>query len=300
MMTMRSLRSSIALAALAVTAGLAAGCGTSGPPGAARSPGTPASAPASPSARATATAPAAPATTPASRPATAHPGTAHRGTAGRLNGVTVGQHATFDRITFQFSGGIPSYRVGYVTGVVSDPKGTPLPLPGQAFLRVVFHPASGYRSYTGPAVLTPMFPALLQVRNAGDFEGYLSFGAGASQRASVHTFALTHPFRVVVDIGHTALQPFPGIWDITSWPQFWQMQAAWLEGHQPWLADPPSVVQAWAAGNMTKPVVRQTGRDTFTVTEPGTGKQATVSGTRPVTVGAQLWVITKITYGSGT
>jgi hypothetical protein len=179
--------------------------------------------------------------------------------------------------------------------VRSDARGGLVALPGRAFLRIVFHPASGYRSYPGPGSITPMFPALLQVRAAGDFEGYLSFGAGLSQRARFKVVTLTRPYRVVIDLAHGSLPPFPGIWDITTWPRFWALQAAFNEGHQPWLASPLTVVQSWAAGHMTSPTVRQTGPDTFTVTEPGTGKQVMISGTRPVTVGtAQLWVISKI------
>jgi hypothetical protein len=294
---MRSLRR---LATLVVTAGLAVGCGTSGPPRAARSPSAPAtkSAASSPPTRATAP----PTPVPASPAAPSWPATERSapGHAAHLTAISVGQHATFDRVVFRFTGGIPGHRVKYVDGVVSDPKGTPVPLPGQAFLHIVLHPASGYLSYAGPAVVSPMFPALLQARAAGDFEGYLSFGAGISQRAGFHIFTLTRPYRVVIDIAHAGLPPFPGIWDITSWPQFWQMQAAFIEGHQPWLGSPRMVVQAWAAGHMTRPVIRPTGPNAFTVTEPGTGKKASVSGTRPVSVGAaQLWVITKISYAAG-
>jgi len=288
---MRSLRG---LAVLAVAAGLAAGCGSTGPPGASSTPSHPARPEATaPSGQATAPAPSAPATPAAAWPATTR--TAAPSRAGHLTAVSVGRHASYDRVVFTFSGGIPGYTVGYVNEVRSDPKGDLAALPGQAFLRIVFHPASGYQSYAGPGSITPIFPALLQVRAAGDFEGYLSFGAGLSQRAGFRVVTLTQPDRVVIDVGHRSLPPFPGIWDITTWPQFWAAQAAFNEGHQPWLASPLMVVQSWAAGNMTSPTVSQTGPDTFKVTEPGTGKQAVVTGTRPVTAGpAQLWVINKI------
>lgn len=48
----------------------------------------------------------------------------------------------------------------------------------------------------------------------------------------------------------------------------------------------------------SQPEIRQTGADTFQVTDPtdyGWAKRAIVSGTRPVTRGhARLWVITSI------
>ena len=289
---MRSLRG---LAVLAVAAGLAAGCGSTAPPGASATPGSHPVGPGAtaPSGQATAPAPSAPAGPGATRPATT--GRAAPSRAGNLTAVSVGRHASYDRVVFTFSGGTPGYTVRYVNEVRSDAKGDLVALPGQAFLRIVFHPASGYRSYSGPSSISPIFPALLQVRAAGDFEGYLSFGAGLSQRAGFRVFTLTQPYRVVIDVAHKSLPPFPGIWNITTWPQFWELQAAFNEGHQPWLGSPLLVVQSWAAGNMTSPTVRQTGPDTFTVTEPGTGKQVVINGTRPVTVGtAQLWVISKI------
>jgi len=283
------------LAVLAAAAALAAGCGSTRPSGASATPSSHPATPAAtaPSGQASAPAPSAPATSAAAWPTRTR--TAAPSRAGNLTAVSVGRHASYDRVVFTFSGGIPGYTVGYVGEVRSDAKGDLVALPGRAFLHIVFHPASGYRSYTGPGSITPIFPAVLQVRAAGDFEGYLSFGAGLSQRAGFHAFTLTQPPRVVIDVAHPGLPPFPGIWDITTWPQFWAMQAAFNEGHQPWRGSPLMVVQSWAAGNMTSPTVRQTSPDTFKVTEPGTGKQVVITATRPVTVGtAQLWVISKI------
>ena len=285
------MRSLTGLALLAIAVGLTAGCGSAAPPGASSSPSVqvPKSAPASPSA---------PASAPPSSPVPAWPTTTRTAApshAGYLTAVSVGQHAAYDRVVFTFRAGIPGYTAGYVTNVLSDPKGDVVALPGQAFLRIVFHPSSGYQSYPGPSTITPVFPTLLQVRAAGDFESYLSFGIGLSQRAGFRVFTLTQPDRVVIDVAHASLPPFPGVWDITTWPQFWQTQVAFNEGHQPWRASPLMVVQAWADGHMTNATVSQIGPDTFKVTEPSTGKTAMITGTRPVTVGtAQLWVITKI------
>jgi hypothetical protein len=291
-MVVRSLRG---LAVLAVTAGLIAGCGSAPPPKSSSAPSPQAPKP-------TATAPSTPATTPSTPvpvvpPAPAWPTTTRTAAAqhpGYLTAISVGQQAGYDRVVFTFSQGIPGYTAGYVTSVLTDAKGDVLPLPGRAFLRVVFHPSSGVQTYSGPGSITPLYPTLLQVRAAGDFEGYLSFGIGLSQRAGFRVFTLTRPYRVVVDVAHGSLPPFPGIWDITSWPQFWNAQSAFNEGHQPWLGNPLMVVQAWAA-NRPDATVSQTGPDTFKVSEPGTGKQTLITGTRPVPYGmAQLWVITKI------
>ena len=220
-----------------------------------------------------------------------------------LTAIRVGQGGGSDRVVFQFSGRLPVYQAGYVTTVVQDPKGTPVPLAGQVFLRVVFRGASSwctqplYRTYSGPAAVTPFYPALLVISSAGDFEGYLSFGVGLSGKASYHAYTLTNPARVVIDFSHARLGRFPGIWDITSWPQYWAAQYAWNNGHQPWLSNPAMVVGAWARSRWnTTPAIQQVGPDTYKVTEPATGKTDTVTGTRPADVPGP-WVITAIIPG---
>ncbi len=142
-------------------------------------------------------------------------------------------------------------------------------------------------------MLTPSHPELLTVAAAGDFEGVLSFGIGLAGQGGYHVFTLTNPSRVVIDVNHVALGTFPGIWNITSWPKYWAAQYAWLNGHQPWLSNPPVVVQVWARGRYdTAAVIHQVNPDTFNVTVPG-GKAVMVTGTRPVRVPGP-WVITKI------
>ena len=285
-------------AGLVITAGLIGltGCGTTqaGSPGAAKSPAPAASTPGPQTT--------APSPSPSGK-STVTPSTPGCSLAGSyLTAVTVGEHAGYDRVVFQFSGGLPGVTVSRVAAVSTDPKGTPVALPGQSYLHVVFRGASGtcpqplHPTYTGPSVLAPYYPQLLMVSAAGDFEGYLSFGIGLAAQGSYHVFTLTGPDRVAIDVSHVALGTFPGIWDITSWPQYWAVQYSWLNGHQPWLASPLMVVQAWASGRWpTTPVIRQVNASTFTVTEPG-GKTDTVTGTRPVSVPGP-WVITKITYG---
>lgn len=217
-----------------------------------------------------------------------------------LTAIRVAEYGAYDQAVFQFANGIPRYTVSHVSVVTQDAKGTPMPLPGRSFLRVVFGPASeASKRPTGPlGTISPYFPTLLQVSATGNFEGYVSFGLGLSGRTGYRVYTLTNPGRVVIDLPHVTLPKFPGIWDITSWRQFWQFQTAFENGHQPWLGSPPMVVRAWASSFSSKPAIRQTGPDTFQVTDPTDSvgrKMAIVSGTRPVTTGqAQLWVITSI------
>jgi hypothetical protein len=291
-------------AGLLIIAGLTglAGCGTTqaGSPGAAKSPAPASSTPAP---RTTAPSPSAtdkPAVTPGGTPgACSQPGS-------YLTSVRVGEHDGYDRVVFQFSGGLPAITAGRVPAVYADPRGTPVPLAGQSYLHVVFRGASAVcpqrqqPTWTGPSVLTPYYPQLLMVSAAGDFEGYLSFGIGLATRGNYHASTLTGPDRVVIDFSHVAFGTFPGIWDITSWPQYWAVQYSWLNGHQSWRANPLMVVLTWASSHWptttTTPVIRQVNTSTFKVTEPS-GKVDTVTGVWPVSVPGP-WVITKITYGS--
>jgi hypothetical protein len=146
-------------------------------------------------------------------------------------------------------------------------------------------------------VLASFQPQVLVVSAAGDFERVLSFGIGLSATGSWHASKLTGPDRVVLDVSHVALGTFPGVWDITSWPQYWAAQYAWSTGHQSWRGTPSMVVAAWSRAHWNvAPVVHQVNANTFQVTEPS-GRTDTITGTRPVTVPGP-WVITKVTYGA--
>jgi hypothetical protein len=127
-----------------------------------------------------------------------------------LTAVKTGKHAGYDRVVFQFSGGLPAVTAERVQAVYADPKGTKISLPGRSYLRVVFRGASGtcpqpvHRTWTGPSAFTPHYPQLLAVKAAGDFEGYLSFGLGLAVRGPYHVVTLTGPDRVVIDVSHVA------------------------------------------------------------------------------------------------
>lgn len=114
--------------------------------------------------------------------------------------------ASYDRLVLRARDGVPGYQVRYVSQIVSDPSGLPLPLLGRAKLLVILrsaqaHTADGLTAYL-PAVVTPRCPSLRQVKKAGDFEAVLSFGLGIDHKAGFRVFRLTSPTRVVIDIAH--------------------------------------------------------------------------------------------------
>lgn len=204
-----------------------------------------------------------------------------------LTAVRTGQHASYDRVVFQFAGAVPRHSVTRVSAVYFDPKGTKVPLAGQRYLHVVFTGVTGVPAKL--AATEPGYPQLLTVAPAGYFEGVASFGLGlASKSGAVHVFTLKAPPRLVIDVSHVRLPKFPGIWDARTWAQYWNLQYAWLNGHQPWLASPASVVRAWA-GSSAK--VTQLSANTFRVFKAG--RSYIVTGRVPVSVPGP-WVITGI------
>lgn len=119
--------------------------------------------------------------------------------------IRAANHATYDRLVFEFQGPIPAnYDVRFVSQVVSDGGGFPVPTVGDALLQVRFYPAVGHDeggdSTYGPARRTFALPNLIQVNSAGDYEAVLTFGVGLAQATSFRAFQLTSPSRVVVDI----------------------------------------------------------------------------------------------------
>ncbi len=64
------------------------------------------------------------ATTSAPTPAPTAAPSACRAPGAYLTAIRAGQDSGYDRVVFEFSGGLPRYRAGYVTTVLQDPKGT--------------------------------------------------------------------------------------------------------------------------------------------------------------------------------
>jgi hypothetical protein len=119
---------------------------------------------------------------------------------------TFAEHPSFDRVVFTFRGGLPGWKLsrGYVPRVSQDASGRPVTLDGSVFLQVMFFPARAVddNCHTTGAEETaaPHLDVLRQIKPAGDFEGYVSFGLGLSRRRGYRLFALHHPDRVVLDL----------------------------------------------------------------------------------------------------
>ena len=119
--------------------------------------------------------------------------------------VAAACHPGFDRIVIRSRHGNPSADVRYVARVEGDPSGLPVPLLGRARLHVTLQIARAHTtggSALLPATVTPLCPNLRQVKLAGDFEGYVSFGVGLRRRAGFRVWQTTAPNRIVIDVAH--------------------------------------------------------------------------------------------------
>ena len=89
-----------------------------------------------------------------------------------------------DTFTLTFKTGTPAFTVEQLPSphFHVDPSGLPVDLSGNAGVRIAM---TGFRgdlsNYIGPKTLDSNGPLLLQVGSIGDFEGYVSWGAGLSK-----------------------------------------------------------------------------------------------------------------------
>jgi hypothetical protein len=221
----RAALTAAALIALLGCAGGDGGAGTrEGTPAAGTDTGAlPASAPAAadpgtsgPDPAPPADAPAAPGTLPGDGPVDAS-GTwtaaglrADRAAAGvaTLRDVRTARNDGFDRIVLDFGGDpIPSWEVEYVDRPVRQcGSGDPVPMAGDAWLRIHVQPARGHTD-AGQATVTdrrrsPRLPAVRELVMTCDFEAHVEWVAGVGTPNRFRVLELRDPTRLVVDIRH--------------------------------------------------------------------------------------------------
>jgi len=109
----------------------------------------------------------------------------------------------FDRVAFRFRAGLPSnVRVRYVSRVIADATGKPVPVPGRALLGVRFSPADAHDAggSTAPARVAFRLPNVMTAVRSGDFEAVTSYALGLARRAPVRVQRLHQPDRIAVDV----------------------------------------------------------------------------------------------------
>jgi hypothetical protein len=133
------------------------------------------------------------------------PGTATRS---QITDVRIGTHEDYDRITFQFDAGIPQYQIEAATPpFFADPSGLPLEVAGSAFWRIALIGGTrvtpdGVATYSGATNFVAGFPALVQLKEGGDFEAVSTWYVGLTDTSCIRVLALSAPDRLVIDIQH--------------------------------------------------------------------------------------------------
>ncbi len=122
-----------------------------------------------------------------------------------LTGVRASHHPGFDRVVFDFYGGLPtSPSARYVGTLTADPSGFPIQIAGRAILEVSFQDARGRTldgTDTAPNRTVFALPNVLTAVQSGDgFENVVSYGIGLAVRQPFRISTLSNPPRVVLDI----------------------------------------------------------------------------------------------------
>ncbi len=126
----------------------------------------------------------------------------------QLTDVRVGQHDGYDRIVFEFEGGIPPYTISESTPpFTEDPSGLPIEVEGSYVWQIVLNGGTkmtpdGSSSYDGPTDLTPGFDKLVELVEGGDFEALSTWYAGMSADSCIRVMNLDGVPRLVIDIEH--------------------------------------------------------------------------------------------------
>jgi hypothetical protein len=122
--------------------------------------------------------------------------TYHVGPVAQLVTIGAGNHPNdpgdrpYNRMSFSFNTGFPSYRFEYTNQLIADGSGQPIPLEGLGVLRIVFNPAQAHNQ-AGTASSIQSHPSahlgmsrMVAYAQAGDFEGYVSYGIGIAWASS--------------------------------------------------------------------------------------------------------------------
>ena len=128
-----------------------------------------------------------------------------------LRQVRVGLHDGFDRVVFEYSGGLPAYHVRYTPIVRLDGSGMPFVVRGTVALHVDMQANSvdmddpSFPKTFSPQRVTPDFPTLREVRWGSEFEGVTTFAVGLTGRSGFRVIELSNPSRLVIDVAHGAV-----------------------------------------------------------------------------------------------
>ncbi len=124
-----------------------------------------------------------------------------------LVAVRTAAHEGFDRIVFEFEGGVPGYRIAWLDEPpIQCGSGNTIEHAGASALEIHFEPAHAHTDEGRPTVQErarrPGLDTVLSLDLVCDFEGQVDWIAGGPTRRPLRASTLTDPARVVLDLQH--------------------------------------------------------------------------------------------------
>jgi hypothetical protein len=123
------------------------------------------------------------------------------------SGIDTGGHPCFERVVLRLSGSgeLPGFLVQYEPDPILDsPRGEPVDVAGDATLVLhvgVWMPDPEGNGYSGPREIVPTNVVnILELVQIENFEGQTAWAIGLDRQRDFRAFALSDPFRIVVDI----------------------------------------------------------------------------------------------------
>jgi hypothetical protein len=141
---------------------------------------------------------------PASAPATPTTATTAAASTPLLVDVRAFRRSTYDRVVWEFRGGLPATRfIRYVPELLGDASAEPVRIAGSAILELSLSHADAHNA-AGDATASRRLVLgggnVIEIAQAGDFEGTVSYGVGLAKRQTFRLFTLRSPDRVVLDV----------------------------------------------------------------------------------------------------
>lgn len=133
------------------------------------------------------------------------------GRVGTLVAVRTARQPGYDRVVFEFAGGeLPGYHAEYVDRPVRQcGSGDPVPLPGDAWLRVRFEPANAHtdegRATVQDRDRTLNYGLVKRLALICDFEAQVEWVLALAAPNPYRVLVLSNPARIVVDVQHFRL-----------------------------------------------------------------------------------------------
>jgi hypothetical protein len=118
-----------------------------------------------------------------------------------LVSVSSSAHTGFDRIVWEFQGGLPGYTIAYGEAHIDQGGVVRSPL-GAADMPVTFSAATAHDQTGRATVPNPNggnLPVLREYRITGDYHGYVFYALGLLRTVPFRVYELTSPDRLVVD-----------------------------------------------------------------------------------------------------